>query len=107
MCRKFKMRLGEIQETQRGFDEKYWYHRDLPTPEQIRHTLLHLVKLNGKIATYCEQREHGINAPLIQIVEEVIPDLLSHSLRLANLTEKDLEVLYKNRLKGLKEKLKY
>ena len=65
------------------------------------------IKLNGKIATYCEQREHGINAPLIQIVEEVIPDLLSHSLRLANLTEKDLEVLYKNRLKGLKEKLKY
>lgn len=98
------MDTKELQRLQTELDKEYWQHKDLPIPEQIRHSTLHLVKLLGKLGTYCEQQEHGIDYPLTQIIEEVIPDLLSHSLRFSNLLNPELEKLYQDRLKKIKER---
>jgi len=100
-----KMDIKEFLEIQREFDKKYLEHKNLPVPEQIRHITLHIGKMIGKFSTYCEQQEHGVSYDLTQIINEAIPDLLMHSLRLSNLLNEDLEELYKDRLEILRRKI--
>lgn len=95
------MEIKELQQIQKDFDRTYWHHINNPNPEQIRHITLHLGKLLGKLSVYCEQQEHEINYSDEQIRREVIPDLLSHSLRLSNLLGEDAEQLYRNRLNNI------
>ena len=100
------MDIKDLQEIQRQLDKTYWPHRNLPDPEKIKHVALHMGELVKKLSTYCEQCRYGYKASLTEIRKEVIPNLLSHSLRLSNLLNEEIEPLYQNRLTKLKEKLK-
>ena len=77
------MDIVELQLKQAEYDQKYWQH-NASSLEKIRHITLHMGKLNGKLATYCEAAEHGADAPAEQIKNEVVPDLLFFALQLAN-----------------------
>ena len=52
--------MKELQKIQSEYDQKYWQH-NASTTEKTRHITLHIAKLLAKLATYCEQQEHGIN----------------------------------------------
>ena len=91
------MSRKDLQKHQKKYDEKYWQHGQGEL-ENIRHITLHIGKLIGKLSVYCEQQEHGVNYPVDQIRDEVIPDLLMHSLRLANITDVDAINKYFSRL---------
>ena len=97
-----KMDTQELQKTQEEYDEGYWEKRDNDF-ENIRHMTLHMGKLQGKLSSYCERREHDINQPE-QIINEVIPDLLFYSLKLSNVFKIDLEKNYLERLETNKQK---
>lgn len=88
--------IREAQQFQEQFDETYWFHRDF---EKLRHILLHLVKTTGKMATYCEIKEHGkVEPDPSQLVNEVLPDLLIHALQMANYYQVDLSEKYVERI---------
>lgn len=91
------MNTHEAQQFQKDFDEKYFeINQDF---EKLRHILLHLVKTTGKMATYCEVKEHGkIEPDPSQLVNEVLPDLLIHALQLANYYHVDLGEKYAERI---------
>lgn len=78
------MDIAKLQTAADEFDELYWVHD--PGPATMQHVLLYLVELTGKLAEYCRADGQGDDPPIDQIVEEVIPDLLMHGLRLANQT---------------------
>lgn len=91
----------EIAQTfQKDFDEKYFeINHEF---EKLRHILLHLVKTLGKMATYCEIKEHGkIEPDASQLVNEILPDLFIHALQIANHYEVDLGQKYMERLQFL------
>lgn len=71
-----------FQQRQAEYAAKHWQHHG--GNEEIRHVLLHLVKLTGKLATYCEAVEHGGSPSTAAIRDEVIPDLLFHAAQLGN-----------------------
>jgi NTP pyrophosphatase (non-canonical NTP hydrolase) len=85
------------QTFQEEFDEKYFeINQDF---EKLRHILLHLIKTTGKMATYCEVKEHGKTEPdASQLMHEVLPDLLIHALQIANYYDIDLGEEYKKRI---------
>lgn len=87
----------DAQLFQDEFDEKYFeINQDF---EKLRHILLHLVKTTGKMATYCEVKEHGKTEPdAKQLIDEVLPDLLIHALQIANYYQVDLGEKYKERI---------
>ncbi len=90
--------LAEMQKAQSEFDEKYFEING--GFEKVRHVLLHLVKTTGKMATYCEAKEHGKEIPgPEQVINEVLPDLLIHALQLANYYGIDLEEKYGERIR--------
>ena len=87
----------ELQLFQKKFDEKYFEINN--GFEKLRHILLHLVKSVGKVATYCEIKEHGkIEPDASQLVDEVLPDLLIHALQIANYYNVDLDEKYAERI---------
>lgn len=92
------MTTKELQARQADYDEAHWQHQGQNPDDQIRHVLLHLVKLTGKVATYSEAVEHGQSPSLDPIAKEVVPDLLAHALRLSNLLGIDLDQAYVDRL---------
>lgn len=87
----------DAQVFQRDFDEKYFeINHDF---EKLRHVLLHLVKTTGKMATYCEVKEHGkIEPDPSPLVNEVLSDLLIHALQIANYYQVDLGEKYAERI---------
>lgn len=93
----------EAQSLQNEFDEKYFeINHDF---EKLRHILLHLVKTTGKMAAYCETKEHGKKEPdPSQLIDEVLPDLLIHALQIANYYQVDLGEKYQERLQFIKER---
>lgn len=95
----------EIQKFQYEFDEEYFeINRDF---EKLRHVLLHLMKSTGKIAAYCEAKEHkNKEASPISMIDEVLPDLLIHALQIANLYEVDLGEKYEKRIQFIIERSK-
>lgn len=97
------MDIKDLQKLQASMDEKYWDHEGDSDMENIRHVTLHLTKLIGKMATYCEAAEHDKNPSSDQIKNECIPDLLMHSLRLANILNVDVKELYDGRLEHIKK----
>jgi hypothetical protein len=88
---------------QSEFDEGYFeINHDF---EKLRHILLHLVKTTGKMATYCEVKEHGkIEPDQSQLVNEVLPDLLIHALQIANYYHVDLGEKYAERIQCIKKR---
>ncbi len=95
---------GNVQQVQKDFDNEYFEINE--GFEKLRHTLLHLMKTTGKIATYCEAKEHGKEPDLSPLVNEALPDLLIYALQIANLTGIDLGEKYDERLQALKERVK-
>jgi NTP pyrophosphatase (non-canonical NTP hydrolase) len=87
----------DAQLFQDDFDAQYFeINHDF---EKIRHILLHLVKTTGKMATYCEIKEHGkIEPDTSALVNEVLPDLLIHALQIANYYQVDLGEKYAERI---------
>ncbi len=87
----------DAQLFQDDFDEYYFeINHDF---EKLRHILLHLVKTTGKMATYCEAKEHGKEPDASQLVNEVLPDLLIHALQIANYYQVDLGQKYEERIR--------
>jgi len=81
--------LKDLQMVQHEFDEQYWQIN--AGFEKIRHIFLHLIKTTGKMALYCDIKEHGkIEPDPSQLINEVLPDLLIHALQIANYYEVDL-----------------
>lgn len=85
----------KLQEFQKQYDEIYWFNRDFP---KFRHVLLHLVDNVGKLAKYCEAKEHGKDPDPTQLIDEVLPDVLMHALQFANAFDIDLEQKYRQRI---------
>ncbi len=97
------MNTEHAQQHQQKFDDEYFeIHEGF---EKLRHTLLHLMKTTGKIAAYCEAKEHGKELDTSQLVNEAIPDLLIYALEFANLYDIDLGEKYDERLEVLKERV--
>lgn len=88
--------VTQLQTLSQIYDDTYWQHNGFD--EKLRHITLHMGKLLGKLAEYCENKEHAGQMPPERIASEVMPDLLFYSLQLANLFEKRLEVSYILRL---------
>ncbi len=86
-----------LQAFQKNFDEKYFeINHDF---EKLRHILLHLMKTVGKMAAYCEIKEHGRTEPdSSEMIDAVLPDLLIHALQIANHYNVDLGEKYKERI---------
>ena len=105
MFRRYNMDTKELQRLQAEYDRKYWEHNGSEL-EKIRHITLHVGKLLGKLSTFCEQREHGIDYDDTQLKREVTPDLQVYAAQLANLFGIDLEESYVNRQKGTAGKIK-
>jgi hypothetical protein len=97
------MDLQELQKIQADYDTHYW-EVDQSDMEKIRHITLHVGKLMGKLASYCEVAEHGKELPTDQIQNEVIPDLMVYAAQLANIFDLKLENQYTARLEGKKQR---
>ena len=80
-----------------------WAQLPLGDLEDLRHVLLHLVKLTGKLASPLERAEdgHGLGN-LVQIKMEVIPDLLVWAFHLAHSLDVNLVEAYQERLLAIK-----
>jgi hypothetical protein len=100
------MNLSELQNKQKEFDEKY-FAINSPDFEKTRHILLHLMDSVGKLAAYCEAKEHNINnqPSTTHLQEDVIPDFLLHSLQLANIFGVNLETNYFKKLEANAKKM--
>ncbi len=99
------MQLTELQQYQRDYDKNF-YEINSPDFHKIRHILLHLTKTNGKLAAYCEAKEHRVNQNTsldFEFSEEIIPDLLLYALQLANIFEVDLDEAYLKHLEANKK----
>lgn len=73
---------GLLQSQQRDFDQENWQHA--AGRDTVRHVLLHLTKLTGKLAAVVEVWDHGGITDEGIIDAEIIPDLLHNAWRLAN-----------------------
>lgn len=76
------MRVEQAQELQTIFDERNWAHE--AGTDTTEHTLLHLMKDVGKIATYSEAVQHGHEPTEDELREQVVGNIMMHALRLAN-----------------------
>lgn len=93
----------DLQIFQSEFDEQHWQIN--AGFEKLRHILLHLVKTTGKVAAYCDVKEHGkIEPDPAQLIDEVLPDLLMHALQIANLYNVDLGEKYAERIEHNRKK---
>lgn len=91
----------ELQKYQARYDQKFWEHNS-SNLEILRHSTLHLTKMIGKLATYVETIDHKEgDASSEKIVNEVIPDLMQYSFRLANAFGVDASKQYEKRQKEL------
>lgn len=108
------MDISGYQRMQSDFDDQYFDLRDESCFDQVRHILLHLSCTVGKLARLCEKYEHallkdkaaqfdvaGLNK---EVMMEVIPDLLIHSLQLARYMDLSLSDLYVGRLERIRQK---
>ncbi len=94
------MNTDEAQSFQREFDEKYFQLNE--GFEKLRHIFLHLAKTTGKMAAYCEVKEHGKQEPdPSSMVNEVLPDLFIHALQIANYYSVDLGQKYDERIQQI------
>lgn len=97
--------LGEFQEFQRLHDSLF--HPDVmafPFDKQLEHSMMHLAKLSGLLATICEKKHHGESNEELAFVEKRVADLLVFALKLANLYGVNLEDAYKQRLLEVERK---
>ena len=94
---KDNLSIKDLQQFQRIYDERF-VDEKFEGFEKIRHTTLHVAKLLGKLANYCEKREEGEYYSSKQIEEEIIPDLLVYSLWLSKEFDVKPEEAYLKRM---------
>ena len=82
ILKKENLSMKDLRQFQEIYDERF-VDEKFTGFEKVRHTALHLAKLLGKLANYCEKKEEGENYPSNQIREEIIPDLLVYALWLS------------------------
>ena len=87
--------LLKIQQFQAVYDEDFWFNKDF---EKFRHVLLHLMDNVGKMAKYCEAKEHGKDPEIAKLIDEVVPDIFMHALQFANAFDIDLSQKYEERI---------
>lgn len=90
--------VTDLQAVQRAYDREHWHHDNQEKMEQIRHVEHHLAKALGKLAAIVESWEHGHDPDCTALDKEIIPDLMAHSLRLANLRGLNVEDAFFERL---------
>jgi len=96
--------LKELEDRLVEFEVDNWVApRDIQSV--TRHITQHLAKLMGKLGTVTEKWEHGFEADLSQVKDEVIPDLLYYALNLAHTHGVDLEAAFEKRLGVNAEKI--
>lgn len=90
---------------QRQYDEDMWEISDPPFTD-FRHIQMHLAITVGKIARLIEPRDHrayrGDIPDMAEVADELEPilaDLLIHSAQIANLCDRDLGSILRNRYK--------
>jgi hypothetical protein len=94
------MELRDLQHFQHEHDMKF--HSQLMSWErekQLEHCTLHLAKLSGLFSAYCEQTQLGESIDATRLFAERIPDILVFALKMANLTNLDLETAYMTRIR--------
>jgi NTP pyrophosphatase (non-canonical NTP hydrolase) len=90
--------IEELSEILLDFEKENWVApRDKKSV--TRHITQHMAKLMGKLGTITEKWEHGFEADLAPLKEEVIPDLLYYALNLSMVHSIDLESAFLKRLK--------
>jgi len=82
ILRKKDISIRDLQQFQEEYDKKF-VDEKFTGFEKVRHTSLHLAKLLGKLAGYCEKMEEGVSMGSEQLENEVIPDLIVYALWLA------------------------
>jgi NTP pyrophosphatase (non-canonical NTP hydrolase) len=87
--------LLKMQQFQAAYDEDFWFNKDF---EKFRHVLLHLMDNVGKMAKYCEAKEHGKDPEIAKLIDEVVPDIFMHVLQFANAFDIDLSQKYEERI---------
>lgn len=91
--------LIEAQQIQAMFDETNWDIND--GFEKLRHIFLHLSQSMGMIAKYVDVKEHGKEPNSSPLLNEALPDLLLHTLQIANLYDIDIGDKYRERIEFL------
>lgn len=97
------MDLKELQKRQAEYDEKWWQH-EWDELVHLRHITLHMWKILWELSAYCHDKEHWKEYSLEKIKTAVIPDLIMHSLRLANILWVDAEKAFFDREEENKKK---
>ena len=100
MERNPNLTLGDLQELQRLYDERFVDKKFATSFGKVEHTYAHLGKLLGRLAGYVEAMEEGRVVSTEDIKTKVIPDLLVYSAWLAREFEVDMEKAYLTRFVG-------
>lgn len=108
------MDVSDYQRMQSDFDDQYFDLKDESCFDQVRHILLHLSCTVGKLARLCEMHEHrllkdkhvqlSMSDLSSEVMMEVIPDLLIHSMQLARCMDLSLSCLYMDRLEYIRQR---
>lgn len=97
------LNIKELQQAQAEYDAIYW--NDIKGVEDVRHVVLHLQKLLGKMAEVCEKYEHdGLSFFSFDLARQIPADLLIYALHLSNRFGYDLQNLYDVRIRENKAK---
>ena len=82
ILKKENLSMKDLRQFQEIYDKRF-VDEKFTGFEKVRHTALHLAKLLGKLANYCEKKEEGEDISHRQIMEEIIPDLVVYTLWLS------------------------
>ena len=92
--------LAELAQPWLDYRARAWLQQPFGGVEDLRHVLLHLTKLTGKLATVIERAEDTSELSDLDVIrEEVVPDLLLWAVHLAASLDIDLEDAFRQRLR--------
>ena len=96
--------LKEIDQISIEFEKEYWVASS-SRQGKIRHILLHMTKMLGKLGGVIEKWEHGLEVDEKVIGQEIVPDLLMYALMIAREEGVDVEKVFLERLEMNKKKV--
>jgi hypothetical protein len=96
--------LAELDQILTDFEKDHWV-APASRKGKIRHILLHMTKLVGKLGTVVEKWEHDLVVDEDVLITDVIPDLMIYALMLNREEGVDLEKVFLERLEINKKKV--